>query len=223
MIAKAKQTDYTGMRFGRWTVVAGPFHKGKGIMWDCVCDCGNTGRIYAGHLAGGKSTSCGCYGIEMTKAANTTHGGTAGGKDVEYDTWAGMHARCKNHPRYVGKGIRVCSGWGSYPNFLAKMGRRPSAAMSIDRINNKLHYSCGECQECLDNGWEFNCRWETDEVQANNKDSNVLLTMDGETMTAAQWGRKLGINPEIFYGRKRQGMSDVDVLTKPIRRKTKCS
>ena len=76
---------------------------------------------------------------------------------AEYRAWYGAHSRCKTHPRYAGRGIKVCERWASYENFLADMGPRPSPAHSLDRINNSGNYSPG------------NCRWATKSEQAMNQ------------------------------------------------------
>ena len=67
------------------------------------------------------------------------------------------------------------------------MGRKPSPDHSIDRINNNMHYSCGHCEECLENGWAANCRWATAKENSNNKRSNHPVTAFGETKTISQW------------------------------------
>jgi hypothetical protein len=81
----------------------------------------------------------------------------------EYTCWRNIKARCLNqrHPAYAdygGRGIAVCPAWrDSFKVFLADVGSRPSAAHSLDRIDN-------------DRGYEpENCRWVTIDVQARNK------------------------------------------------------
>jgi hypothetical protein len=73
-----------------------------------------------------------------------------------------MHARCRGNSAdgrkyYVANGITVCERWSSFENFLADMGEPPDG-MTLDRYPDK------------DGNYEpTNCRWATDEEQANNK------------------------------------------------------
>lgn len=49
------------MQFGNWTVTSdSPVSGGRNPAWECRCSCGTTRRVFAHHLAYGKSRSCGC-------------------------------------------------------------------------------------------------------------------------------------------------------------------
>ena len=92
-----------------------------------------------------------------------------------YGIWRSMLERCgwaktEGHVNYARRGITVCSGWrNSFDQFVADMGERPVAELSIDRIDNDGHYSCGRCDECRKQNWPANCRWATRSEQAKNR------------------------------------------------------
>ena len=60
--------DLTGMRFYNLTVVRqADERQGGKIVWECVCDCGNTVFARSTNLTGGNTKSCGC--LRKAKAA----------------------------------------------------------------------------------------------------------------------------------------------------------
>lgn len=61
----SSESDLTGMRFGRLTVLGldEPYVSPRGTRerrWKCACDCGNVTTVRAGALASGNTRSCGC-------------------------------------------------------------------------------------------------------------------------------------------------------------------
>ena len=173
-----------GNVYGRLTVVGrGENSKGRKARWNCICSCGNFTSVLGNCLRSGHTKSCGCINIEYTIKSKTTHGMTG---TSTYNVWSGMRNRCNNtrdqgYKYYGGRGIIVCKRWNKFENFLADMGKKPKG-MSIDRIDNGGSY-------CKDN-----CRWATNEEQANNTRGNRIIDVDGEEYTMAQLSRKLGID-----------------------------
>jgi hypothetical protein len=96
-----------------------------------------------------------------------------------------MRQRC-NNPKdayfadYGGRGITVCDRWASFENFLADMGICPPG-LTIERKNNDGNYE------------PDNCCWATYFEQGRNKRNTRWVTHAGETLTLAEWSRKLGV------------------------------
>jgi hypothetical protein len=184
--------DITGQRFGRLAVkqFAGRSRHRK-ALWECLCDCGNVTIVVGSDLRNGRTNSCRCLHKELLKKRATTHGET---RSPEYIIWNLMRQRCMNpnatnSHRYIGRGITICERWSKFENFLQDMGRRPSPELTLDRINNDGNYEPG------------NCRWGTEEQQHNNTSKSKFLSFNGETLTIAQWARKLGIKYMTLYTR----------------------
>ena len=101
------------------------------------------------------------------------------------------------------------------------MGDCP-AAMTIERIDNNGHYSCGRCPECIANGWPMNCKWATRIEQARNKRSNHIITVNGESKTLVEWSSVSGLKRETIAMRLKRGhTAEYAVLTpaRPLRQK----
>lgn len=207
MGGSALRFDLTGLRFGRLVAISrAPTRVDS--MWNCQCDCGCCGVFASGNLRSGRTQSCGCFYIE----ARTTHGLTY---DPSYSTWRQMVDRCHNpkHRRYHdygGRGISVCSEWRYAPAaFIKYMGPRPSSGHSIDRWpDNDGNYEPG------------NVRWATRSEQNNNRRGNVLVELDGKTVTFTQAVRMVGaVSVGVAHKRyTRMGWSLKKAIETPVMR-----
>lgn len=165
--------DLTGQVFGQLTVLyRNGSNKQGNCMWVCRCRCGAIRAVASNNLKSGNTKSCGCIKGEK----KTTHGHAARTtRTAEYRSWHHAKGRCfdpndKQYSDYGGRGVAMCQRWrDSFAAFIEDMGRKPDSGLSIDRIDNDGHYSCGHCEECKQNGWTMNCQWATAKQQANNR------------------------------------------------------
>lgn len=94
----------------------------------------------------------------------------------EKAAWYSMKQRCFNihdpsYSNYGGRGITVCQGFLDFSVFFKELGPKPESSnrLTLDRIENEGHYSCGQCDQCLQNGWPMNLRWATYSQQNQNR------------------------------------------------------
>ena len=215
-MATTRAYDLMGRRFERLLVVerAGSTAD-RMALWRCVCDCGGEKTTTTRNLTSGAAKSCGCYhkerSAEACRARLLKHGHTAGGNSRTYRIWANMVSRCTNekfdsYPYYGGRGIVVCDRWREFTLFLEDMGEAP-ADMSIDRVDSNGPYALE------------NCRWASKMQQANNRRGNVILNIDSESMTVAQWALRDGAAPaKTIYDRIARGWGHKDAVFAPKRR-----
>jgi hypothetical protein len=213
----ATHQGLTGQRFGRLTVIgpAGSNKHGK-RLWLCSCECGRQTTAVGSHLINGHTKSCGCLVADTFLQYNLDHG-LAGTR--LYGSWLNMMRRCYNpsdayYEDYGARGVKVCLRWHDLSNFAADMGHPPEG-LSIDRINNDGHYSCGKCDECLSNNWPMNCRWATPTEQSRNTRFNRNITFQGETRCLSEWAQRLGIKRNTLDGRLQRGWSVDRAFTTP--------
>lgn len=127
----------------------------------------------------------------------------------EYNSWASMIQRCTNpaHDQfhdYGGRGVRVCDAWRRFAPFYEHMGRKPTPAHTLDRIDNSGHYEPG------------NCRWSTRGEQTRNKRNNWMITVNDETRCAQDWEDHYGLPHGTLNRRiRRDGWSVDRAMTTP--------
>jgi hypothetical protein len=160
--------DLTGQRFGQLLVLERSYNANRMVaFWKCLCDCGVKKLVISANLRNGTTNSCGCFRRLNSSALHKKHGMT---KSTTYRVWSGMRTRCNNpkatnYLSYGGRGIAVCTRWGSFENFLQDMGDRP-VGMTLDRIDVNGNYE------------PQNCRWATKQQQAQNRRQCKLLNKD---------------------------------------------
>lgn len=193
-----------GDRFGKWTVVGEPFTRKDGKRCvDVRCECGETRNLLVCYLVSGESSSCGKPGCRPR-----IHGCTP--KRL-YHCWVDMNARCSN-PRhefyrlYGGAGRSVCDAWKKsfvvFRDWAFAHGYAPD--LTLDRIDNTKGYN------------PDNCRWTTRKQQAQNRESNILVTRCGETLTLQEWIDRLGLHGNTVRARIRRGWPAEQALMRPL-------
>lgn len=158
---------------------------------ECKC-CGKINKTIAQSIKAGKRC-CLCKGYSFNRHQHEL-----------YNSWGKIINRCeintdKAWNNYGGRGIKICYGFRhSFDLFVIKMSNRPDKYHSIDRINNEQHYSCGECEECLTNNWQFNLRWATSQEQAQNRRSCILVEINGKLLDTKSACRQLNISYKLL-------------------------
>ena len=193
-----------GQKFGRLTVVSraensiSPSGSQK-VMWNCLCECGNSVSVRASSLQMGVTNSCGCLHKEsleeIRKKYIYKHGGAChgGSKEKLYFTWLNIKKRCENqcdhnYKNYGGRGITLCKEWHDYSVFrewAMNSGYNPAKSgneCTIDRIDVNGNYE------------PQNCRWVNRKVQNNNRRNNRYIEFNGQKLTLSQWAEKLNVN-----------------------------
>jgi len=189
-----------GQRYHRLVAVVFVDCIKKHSRWSFVCDCGKEIIAEASHVKNGHTKSCGCFQKECAAIkgkATATHGMK---NTPEYNIWTQMHQRCANTNRqefyrYGGRGIKVCWRWHKFENFYADMGPRPSAGLTIERIDNHGNYEPN------------NCRWATPKEQARNRRSNHFIPTPWGQITLAEAAEKSGVNQYKLRKRINMGWS----------------
>jgi hypothetical protein len=194
-----KVKDISGEVFSNLLVLEFLEIKNTNSLWLCKCLlCSETTKVSKPNLLSGNTKDCGCKKSEKISNAIRTHGLS---KTPTWNSWFKMHRRIKEgekHSKIYGQ-ITVCEEWDSFDTFLKDMGERPKGT-SIDRIDNTKGY------------YKENCRWATPSVQCRNRGNNVMITHNGETLCAKDWGKKLGMCRSRISKKFKEGVSIEQLL-----------
>lgn len=170
-----------GTRFGRLVVAmeADPYlWRGRFSRrrWTCDCDCGGSAVVREDSLLSGHTTSCGCWRDDVVRDRATRHGARKDDRRrPEYQAWQTMLHR---------SGAAVCARWQApsgrgFQNFLADLGRRPTRAHRLVRIDPARPFA------------PSNCRWVKNPPRAGVP--RRLITVQGRKMTLREAAAQAGI------------------------------
>ena len=185
-----KFEDLTGRKFGRLTAkrrVGSDIH--KNALWECSCECGSgtTVIVTATHLKRGHTNSCGCYKRDRSSEAHKRYP-DSDSRYLGVKVLSSMKDRCNNprstaYPNYGGRGIKICDEWMKDPFAFINWSKTNGwkRGLSIDRIDVNGPYN------------PENCRWVTEDVQANNKRCCRYVDINGIVGTLSEWNRALGL------------------------------
>lgn len=121
-------------------------------MWDCLCACGNTKKIYGGNLRSGRVKSCGCQQYKVGQ----DNPGWRGFGEISFDFWGDIlrGAEQRNLPvtldieyiwdLFLAQG-RCCALSGLSLTFPTKV-RSGDGTASLDRIDSSKGYVPGNVQ-----------------------------------------------------------------------------
>lgn len=195
--------NLSGRKFSRLTAIRPVGQDRAGYyIWLCICTCGNQKKINGNALRAGTTKSCGC----LRRPHGASHSRT-------YFKWRSMRRRCYDKKArewkwYGARGIRVCSRWKDFKNFLKDMGNAPPG-MELERCNNNRGYSPG------------NCRWATRKEQCRNTRANKFIVYGGEKICVSALIEKLGLHGQTFRNRLRYGWSVKEAVEVPIQKKNR--
>lgn len=168
-----KLINLIGKTFKKLTVISFSHRTPPHTYWVCSCSCGGQTVASTNNLRRGRHASCGCgHGLSRTP---------------EYETWYNIKLRCgltgeKAHKNYIH--VSMDPVWeNSFESFLKDVGKRPSSAHSIDRINPHKGYIPG------------NVRWVTNLEQARNKRQHSKVALpSGKILTTWEYADLLGVS-----------------------------
>lgn len=197
-----------GEKIGFLTVISDTGMKDKqgNKKYRCLCDCGNevikTSRYL--HRKELITKSCGCG----RGRARKRHGcASKNGKSRIYRIWRAMKWRSNNNNKkaktYREKGVKCCQEWiDSFEAFRSwALNNGYNDTLTLDRIDNDGDYS------------PKNCRWVSFKTQANNKDNNTIIVVDGQAKTMSEWSQEKNINYSTLRSRyNRQHITGHDLF-----------
>lgn len=126
-----------------------------------------------------------------------------------HNIWCGINYRCRHHPRYAGRGIKVCEEWAVYENFRDwALNNGYKDGLTIERIDVNEDY----CPE--------NCKWIPLGEQARNRTTTRWVDYNGKKVSLAEAAELAGLPYKEVHLRIKSGWSVEDALSKPLFKKS---
>jgi len=199
-----------GLKFGRLTIISFAYKlKGK-CFYNCICDCGTERVNQISTLKIGHTKSCGCLNIEQAKIGAKKKFKKHGTANTRlYKCWKDAKNRCtkiKNahYSDYGGRGIIMCDEWlcdcMAFQSWALLNGYTDKLTLERKDVNGNY------CPE--------NCTWIAKGDQVHNQRKTLFIEYNGERLSAAQWGHRLG-SPSLVSDRIRRGWEKIKAITKP--------
>lgn len=179
-----------GSRYGRLTVTGEASPRGRNLVVPVSCECGLAREVLKSNLVTGKSQSCGCLNVELLTQRSRKY---PVGTRSTYSIWHAMWDRCTREGNahfhnYGGRGIKVCSRWKRFENFLKDMGVAPKG-MTLERRVNDKGYS------------KSNCAWVTSAANQMNKRTYRRVSYRRQEYTILKLSRIAAIPWRVLYDR----------------------
>lgn len=127
--------DLSGKRFGRLvvSVCTSKRDAAGAIVWECLCDCGNTAEVSGQCLTKGETKSCGCFRDEVRSKL-----GRSRAKDISGKTFGKLTAisrtQKKTHSDIIWKCLCECGGIAEVSATQLIQGRTRSCGCRIIEI-----------------------------------------------------------------------------------------
>lgn len=174
-----------GDRYARLTVVEEVEQQNGRRRVRFCCDCGNEKIALLENVRTGRTTSCGCYLMEVsTKHGMKGHPG--------YESWRNMIARTteggsaqRNRPNYVG--VSHDPAWDSFEQFWSDMGPTWFDGAVLGRYGDRGDYT------------PSNCRWITKAENNREKSTAALYGVPTEA-DLAQTREQMDRNHARWFG-----------------------
>lgn len=158
-VAANNKKDIVGNRFGKLIVLgdSGKRSKGRAVVWECACDCGNTTESIAGSLRSGKKKSCGCIkgSEEYRQRISEAHK-----LPISLSSRNGVYNRYRSGARdrellftlekddFFKLIKQDCFYCGTQPNQVSKGGNGDYVYNGVDRIDSAKGYVIDNCVPC---------------------------------------------------------------------------
>lgn len=141
-----------------------------------------------------------------------------------YSIASEIRQRCENDKnkqyKYYGfRGIKACELIKNKIDFIYwALDNGWKKGLHCDRIDNDGNYSCGQCNECIDNSWPTNIRFVTQKENNNNKRNNLMLIAFGEEKTISEWtdDQRCVCDMNCLRARIQRGWPHEKAITKKI-------